>query len=424
MPPNAIRGASVKTALQSIAALLLASFVLYMGNGLQGTLLSVRAGIEEFPTALIGVLMSGYYFGFILGCRYVPRMIAGAGHIRTYVALASIASSSALAHAIVVEPVTWIGLRAVTGFCFAGMAMVIESWLNERATNETRGSILSVYRVVDLGALTVGNALLGLASPSTFVPFAIVSILVSLALVPIALSNTQAPKPVAVAKLNIRALYRVSPVGALAALATGLANAAFWSMGPIFVQQGGYGPEIIGLFMSAVIIGATLSQWPLGFLSDRIDRRFVIAACCLGTVLASLAMGVFALESKTNLLWIGAAFGATLLPIFGLSVAHANDLTDPSESVATNGGLLLLHGLGAVIGAFAGAGVMALFGPSSLFLYIAGIYAAILVLVLARILRRANVTKDSKEDFVPLARNASTTVFRIAEDDLGTIGED
>lgn len=414
----------MKTAIRSIAALLLASFVLYMGNGLQGTLLSVRAGIEEFPTALIGVLMSGYYLGFILGCRYVPRMIASAGHIRTYVALASIASSSALAHAIVVEPVTWIGLRAVTGFCFAGMAMVIESWLNERATNETRGSILSVYRVVDLGALTIGNALLGLASPTTFVPFAIVSILVSLALVPIALTATEAPKPVAAAKLDIRALYRVSPVGALAALATGLANAAFWSMGPIFVQQGGYGPEIIGLFMSTVIIGATLSQWPFGFLSDRIDRRYVIAFCCLATVFLSLAMGMFALDSRTNLLWIGAGFGAVLLPIFGLSVAHANDLTDPSESVATNGGLLLLHGLGAVFGAFAGAGVMAVFGPSSLFLYIAVIYAAVLLLVLTRIFRRANVAQDDKEDFVPLAKNASTTVFRIAEDDMATMGED
>jgi len=414
----------VKTAIRSIAALLLASFVLYMGNGLQGTLLSVRAGIEEFPTALIGVLMSGYYLGFILGCRYVPRMIASAGHIRTYVALASIASSSALAHAILVEPVTWIGLRAVTGFCFAGMAMVIESWLNERATNETRGSILSVYRVVDLGALTIGNALLGLASPTTFVPFAIVSILVSLALVPIALTATEAPKPVAAAKLDIRALYRVSPVGALAALATGLANAAFWSMGPIFVQQGGYGPEIIGLFMSTVIIGATLSQWPLGFLSDRIDRRYVIAFCCLATVLLSLAMGMFALDSRASLLWIGAGFGAVLLPIFGLSVAHANDLTDPSESVATNGGLLLLHGLGAIFGAFAGAGVMALFGPSALFLYIAAIYTAVLLLVLTRILRRANVARDEKEDFVPLAKNAATTVFGIGEDDLATVGED
>jgi MFS family permease len=321
--------------------------------------------------------------------------------------------------------VTWIGLRAVTGFCFAGMAMVIESWLNERATNETRGSILSVYRVVDLGALTIGNALLGLASPTTFVPFAIVSILVSLALVPIALTNTEAPKPVAVAKLDIRALYRVSPVGALAALATGLANAAFWSMGPIFVQQGGYGPEIIGLFMSCVIIGATLSQWPFGFLSDRIDRRYVIAGCCLATVLLSIAMGLFALGSQANLLWIGAGFGAVLLPIFGLSVAHANDLTDPAESVATNGGLLLLHGLGAIIGAFAGGGVMAVFGPSSLFLYIAVIYAGVFVLVLTRIFRRADVSQADKEDFVPLAKNASTTVFRIAaEDDLATMGED
>ncbi|WP_427452310.1 MFS transporter [Litorimonas sp. WD9-15] len=414
----------MKLALQSIAALLLATFFLYTGNGLQGTLLSVRAGIEQFPTALIGVLMSGYYIGFILGCRFVPRMIASAGHIRTYVALASIASSSALAHAILVEPAVWVGLRAITGFCFAGMAMVIESWLNERATNETRGSILSIYRIVDLGALTIGNALLGLASPTTFVPFAIVSILVSLALVPIALTNTQAPKPVAVAKLDVKALYRVSPVGALAALATGLANAAFWSMGPIFVQQGGYGPEIIGLFMSTVIIGAAISQWPLGFLSDRVDRRYVIMGCCVATVIFALSMSAFALDSQTSLLAIGAVFGAVLLPIFGLSVAHANDLTDPAESVATNGGLLLLHGLGAVFGAFAGAGVMALFGPDALFLYIAAIYTIIFALVLIRVLQRSDTGADEKETFVPLARNAAPTVFELGEDDLATLGED
>lgn len=414
----------MKTAIKSIAALLLATFFLYTGNGLQGTLLSVRAGLEQFPTALIGVLMSGYFLGFILGCRFVPRIIASSGHIRTYVALASIASSSALAHAIIVDPAIWVGLRAITGFCFAGMAMVIESWLNERATNETRGSILSVYRIVDLGALTIGNALLGLASPATFVPFAIVSILVSLALVPIALTSSEGPKPVSVAKLDIRALYGVSPVGALAALATGLANAAFWSMGPIFVQQGGYGPEIIGLFMSTVIIGATLSQWPLGFLSDKVDRRYVIMACCLGTVASAISMSLFALGSQTSLLAVGAIFGAFLIPIFGLSVAHANDLTDPAESVATNGGLLLLHGLGAVFGAFAGAGFMALFGPQALFVYIAVIYAVIFVLVVFRVLQRSGVDQKDKETFVPLAKNAATTVFELGEDDLATLGED
>lgn len=414
----------MKTAIQSIAALLLATFFLYTGNGLQGTLLSVRAGLEQFPTPLIGVLMSGYFLGFILGCRLVPRIIASAGHIRTYVALASIASSSALAHAIIVDPAIWVGLRAITGFCFAGMAMVIESWLNERATNESRGSILSVYRIVDLGALTIGNALLGLASPSTFVPFAIVSILVSLALVPIALTSSEGPKPVSVAKLDIRALYGVSPVGALAALATGLANAAFWSMGPIFVQQGGYGPEIIGLFMSTVIIGATLSQWPLGFLSDKVDRRYVIMACCLGTVASAISMSLFALGSQTSLLTVGAIFGAFLIPIFGLSVAHANDLTDPAESVATNGGLLLLHGLGAVFGAFAGAGFMALFGPRALFVYIAVIYTIIFILVTLRVLQRSGVDQEDKETFVPLAKNAATTVFELNEDDLATLGED
>ena len=201
----------------AIAALLLAAAILLIGNGLQGTLLAVRAELEGIPAAQIGFLMASYFSGFILGCRFNPGFIRSVGHIRTFVALASIASAAALLHPFFVGFLSWAVLRGVTGFCFAGLIMIIESWLNERATNADRGRLLSVYRVVDLSATVVGNALLATADPADFHLFALTSILISIALVPVALTRATAPQPIETARLDIPKLFRVSPVAAIGA---------------------------------------------------------------------------------------------------------------------------------------------------------------------------------------------------------------
>ncbi|MHA7901382.1 MAG: MFS transporter [Henriciella sp.] len=395
--------------LGAIAALLLATAFLYAGNGLQGTLLAVRGDIENFSTTTIGLLTSAYFAGFIAGCRMGPGMIKSVGHIRAFVALASIASSSALAHALIVEPITWAVLRATTGFAFAGLAMVLESWINERATNANRGQLLSIYRIVDLGALTIGNALLGFASPDNFVLFAFVSILISIALVPVALTRSSAPAPLASAKLDLAKLYKVSPVGAAGALATGLANAAFWGLAPVFVQRIGYETATVGAFMSVAIIGGAIFQFPLGWMSDRIDRRKVVFGAVLLGIGAAVSLALFGGASQTSLFVTGFLFGGLIIPTYGLCAAHANDHAEPGEAVATSGGLLLLHGLGAVAGAFIGAAIMAFAAPA-LFFYIAVVYGAFLVFTALRMVAREAIAEDEKVAFVPAPRSPSTSV--------------
>ncbi len=410
-------------AVASIAPLLIATTILLAGNGLQGTLLAVRANLEGFPTSLIGVLMSAYFGGFVLGCRFNPAFIKSVGHIRTFLALASIASASALIHPLFVNVWIWAVLRAITGYCFAGLIMVIESWINERATNTNRGQILSVYRVIDLTSTTAGNALLATASPAGFQLFATVSILMSIALVPVALTKTDAPKPIETARLNIPRLFKVSPVAAIGAPLIGLANASFWAVGAVYAQQLGYDNAAIAAFISTVVIGAALLQWPLGWLSDRIDRRRVMVGSAMVGATSCVALSHFGGESTMHLLGFGALFGAFVIPMFGLNAAHANDHSAPGDAVATNGGLLLLHGIGSVIGATLGAIVMAAYGPPSLFIYIAGIYVVFGVFCLYRILTSPPVPDEQKSPFTPLPKNASPTVFEIGEDESLTATE-
>ena len=399
--------------ISAIAALLFAAAILYAGNGLQSTLLSVRGDIEGFPTTVIGLLASAYYAGFILGCRLVPGMIQGVGHIRAFVALASIASSSALAHILFVEPIAWGGLRFITGFSFAGLTMVLESWINERATNENRGKILSVYRIVDLGAVTIGNGLLAIAPPEGFQLFVLVSILISIALVPVALTRSSSPAPLETAKLDIVQLYKVSPVGAIGAAATGLANAAFWGMAPVYVQELGYGAAAIAAFMSTAIIGAGPFQFPTGWLSDKIDRRMVIFASSLLGTGASALLATFAGLSENAMLGFSFLFGAFIIPVFGICAAHANDHAAVGKAVATSGGLLLLYGVGSVVGALVGALVMSAFEPAALFWYIAGVYLVLAVFTLLRIgIKRRPRIIGKKSRYIPMAKSPLTRVYR------------
>jgi MFS family permease len=394
-------------AVAALASLILAAAILYAGNGLQSTLLSVRANLEEFPTTLIGALMSAYFAGFIVGCRVNPRFIKSVGHIRTFIALASIASAATLVHALFVNVFVWAVLRAVTGFCFAGLIMVIESWINERAENAIRGRVLALYRIVDMAATVGGNAMLSLASPKGFELFAVASIFVSLALVPVALTRAPAPKPIETARLNVPLLFRVSPLAAIGAPMIGLANAAFWAVGPIYPQMLGYPKDAIALFMSAVVIGAALMVFPLGALSDRFDRRYVMIGSALLGALSAMGLAEFGGKSVLYLIVFGGLFGAFVIPMFGLAAAHANDRADRAQALETNGGLLLLHSSGSIVGATMGGLAMATFGPPALFAYVASIYLAFAAFCLWRVTRRA--PPIPKEEGAPVLAHRGLT---------------
>lgn len=400
----------LRSVIVGLSALFSAALFLYSGNGLQGTLLAVRGNLEAFSLSTIGLLMSFYFIGFIAGSWYCPRLVSSVGHVRVFTALASVASATALAHAIVVEPWAWLTLRIITGFCFAGLAMVIESWINEKATNENRGQLLSVYRIVDMAGLTLGQLAITLAPAKGFELFALVSILVSLSLVPVALSNNANPAPVPRVKVDLRKLISTSPVAAIGVVLVGLANTCFWALGPIYVGRMGYGLDIMASFMSVAIVSAAIIQWPLGWVSDRVDRRYVIAGTAACVVGASALLWLVDGQSVWLLLCAAALFGASAIPVFGMLVAHANDLATPDEYVQLNGGLLMLYGLGAISGPLGAGAAMSVFGPSALFAFIGIFYGALFFFVAYRLTRRAQSTDVDKEKYIPLP-HSSAAVF-------------
>ena len=398
--------------LSSLAALLLSAGILLAGGGLQGTLVSVRANLEGFPLPVIGLMMSIYYAGFIAGCFVTPGLVRRAGHIRAFAALAAILAATVLTYAIDVNVPLWFCLRVVTGFCFAGLYMIIESWINEKATNENRGKVLSVYRIVDFAALTVGQYLLVLAEPSGFVLFSLVAILTALSIVPVAMTRVEGPTPPEQTRLDVGKLWRVSPLGMAGALAVGFANGAFWAVGPVFVLQLGYGAGMVATFMSAAIVLGAIAQWPIGFVSDLVDRRLVIIGSAGAACIAGGLLWWAAPSSPAALIFCAAAFGIFAMPLFGLSAAHANDYAETDEFVAVSGGLLVIYGVGSIAGPFIGAFIMGAFGPFSLFAYTALIHLALVAFGLYRLTQRAGLSPDEQGDYVAVPRT-TPAVFEI-----------
>jgi MFS family permease len=396
----------------AIAALLLASSLLLMGNGLQNTLLALRANLEGFPLSLIGALTSAYFVGFIAGCRVTPVLVKRVGHIRVFAALASLASAAALGHALWVNDAFWIALRVLTGFSIAGVQMIIESWLNERATNRTRGGILGAYRMIDLVATTVGQMLLTLAAPSGFALFAVASILVSIALVPVSLTTAAAPQPITTAHLDLPKLLRVAPLAAVNSLAVGMGNGVFWAMAAVYVRRLGFEVPAVATFMSVVIVSGALAQWPIGAASDRADRRRVLVGGALLASLSALAVMAVGARSFEALLATGALFGVCAMPLYGLGAAHANDHTAPGDFVEVSGGLFLAYGIGSVIGPLAAPWVMQALGPGSMFGVIGAIYLLLATYGAVSIRRHPLDVVEFHEAYVPVPRT-TPVVFEI-----------
>lgn len=399
-----------------VAALLLSAAVLLAGNGLQGTLLPVRGHLEAFTTPEIGIMGAAYYVGFATGCLFGAHTIKRAGHIRTFTAMSAIASAAALAHALVVSPVFWWGARAVTGFCFAVLYMVIESWLNERSTSQTRGTILSVYLIINLTVITIGQMMITLYDPLEWPLFALASILVSLAAVPVAFTAAAAPAPIQTVKVRVLRLYALSPVGFAACLCVGLANGAFWSLGPVFAQQMGLDIAGVAIFMSTTVIAGAAGQWPLGRASDRFDRRKVIALACSGAALAALvlAFGLTRTPAQTTIATI--AFGLFAFPIYAMAVAHTNDFVPDGEFVEASSGLLLVFGMGAVAGPLIASIVMDLLGATGLYAFTAFVHTTMAVFALWRMHRRERPPVEERTTFRH-GLEAANTVSNVFEED-------
>lgn len=407
-------------AIKPVQALLLSVGLLLMGNGLQGTLLPIRAGIDNFSTFDIGILGSSYFFGFATGCLIGPYMVRRAGHIRAFTGLVAIASTSALIHVMLPIPPIWWVFRAMTGLCFAALYMIIESWLNERSTNETRGTVFSIYTIINLTVLTAGQMMLTLSDPAGFILFGIASILVSLAAVPVAMTAAPAPAPVGEVKLRIRHLYRVSPVGFVGCLVVGLTNGSFWALGPTFALNSGMDVSGVAIFMSITVIAGAFGQFPIGRTSDCMDRRKVIAAICLCASVSAVTILVLSDLWTMGLLIGSFMFGIFAFPVYSVCVAHTNDYVDPADYVETASELLLLFAAGAVIGPIYTSWLMTLIGPQALFIQTAVIHFLFAIFVFYRMRVRTTPDDEVRADFTEQLLNASTVgAVTITEDPEG-----
>ncbi|MEO0731156.1 MAG: MFS transporter, partial [Pseudomonadota bacterium] len=267
--------------------LLLGCGILNVGNGLQSTLLGVRAGLEGYPGIVIGLLMGAFYLGFIAGAYWTPQAVRAVGGIRVFAALASVASVAILIHAVFVDPIVWIGVRMLTGFCIAGMVIVAESWLNQSTDNRGRGQLLAAYMLISFAGLAGGQAMISVASPMLPTLFMAASVLISVAAVPLLLTATRTPTVIESETVSFRRLYRVSPLGTVGTFIAGIINGSLIGMGAVYTQALGFSVTEISVFMTVVVLGGALMQWPIGRVSDLIDRRAAIVFVSLGAALCA-----------------------------------------------------------------------------------------------------------------------------------------
>ncbi len=398
--------------LAPVFALLVSVALLLLGHGLFGTLLPVRAQIEAFPTPIIGMLGSLYFLGFGIGCVLGPYIIQRAGHIRAFAALAALLVALPLVHALFPVVPTWAVLRVLAGFCLAGLYTAIESWLNQAVDNERRGTVLSIYIVINLTAMTGGQLLLSVASPAGHELFSLVAILVTLAVVPLALTRASAPVPPVSVRLRLLRLYRLSPVRTIGCLMVGVTNGAFWTVAPAYVTALGQPAESVSTFMATAVFAGAVAQWPLGRISDIIDRRLVILGGCI--VAAIGGIGLYLIGWIPLPAWVFAAlFGAFALSAYALCIAHANDFIPSEDAVEASSGLLLTYAAGAVVGPMFATAAMEELGPGGLFASTAFAHVLFALFVVYRMSQRAAIPADERDNFVLMEPRTSAVVFEL-----------
>ena len=381
--------------------LLIGMGVLMLGAGLQSTLLGLRATLEGFPTPVTGVIMSCYYVGYVLGTLVAPPLLRQVGHIRVFAALAAIASVAILVQGCFVNPAAWGAMRLMSGLCFAGIYVVAESWLNDRASRANRGGLFAVYMLILYIGLGLAQFLLIASNPLTPNPFMLVSVLISLAMVPIVVSAEQLPERAPPRKVRLLELYHNSPLGVVGVIVSGLISAIIFSMGPVYARLSGLETTGVATFMAVSILAAVATQYPVGRLSDRMDRRTMIAGVCgLATIVAGSIVAFREELPHAVFLTLAALFSGLVLTLYSLSVSHVNDKLEPEQMVAASSALLLMNGAAAAIGPMLAGSLMAAFGPAAYFATLAALTASLAVYDLWRKSRRRPVPPSQKEPFI------------------------
>lgn len=390
----------------SIFSLLFGTAILILGIGLQGTLIGVRANIEAFSLTTTGIIMSSYFAGFAIGTYSCPGIIARVGHIRAYAAMATIASVAAILFAMSTHPVAWIILRIITGYTLVGLYMIIESWLNMLSPNESRGKFFNTYMLITLLAMAFSQYLLLLYSPEGFELFAITSILISLALVPIALTRIKQPDLIETPKLNLSFLYRKSPQGIFGTLISGVVVGAFYGMMPVYASKIGLTHHEIASLIAICILGGALLQWPIGLISDNFDRRIILAFISFLASLLAIIIYITGREYVQLYYILNFIFGGFIFSLYGLSIAHVNDRIEKELTLEATRGLMQIYGIGAITGPFLASINMDYFGAHGIQSFFSVTLLVLTLFTLLRISLSEAPAEEEHSDFVAMNRTS------------------
>lgn len=386
----------------TLSALLCGAALLFTGHGIQSTLVPLWAADAGYSRFTIGLLWSAYAAGQMIGSIYCGRIIANVGHIRAFSALAVGVAAMTLLYAFAPAPLIWLLLRLAHGVLIAGVYMAVESWLNDRATNEMRGLVLSIYSAMSLMMIAIGQLMINLLPQGDPRMFSVAGICILLAVIPVALNKSRAPRSVGRVTVNLGRLWQTSRAAMIGSLTAGVTTAAFWGVGPIFGRDEGLSPADLTLYLSVTVMGGATCQWMAGRLSDYIDRRRVAAGVSIGAALCGIGVTFFASYSLTMLLVSSFLFGAFMFSLSSLCIALANDRARPGEFVQISGGLLFVFSSGSVLGSMIASLVMDIFGSGSLYLFTAVVHGAFAVAAISFSMSRAPVPAEAKRGFRPV----------------------
>jgi MFS family permease len=395
-------------------ALLFGMFLLMLGNGLQGTLLGVRGSIEGMSPQTMSWVMTGYFVGFLFGSQLTPNMIRRVGHVRVFAALGSLVSACLILYAAWTNPYFWFLLRIIVGFCFSGIYVVAESWLNDSSSNETRGQTLSAYLIVQMMGIVLAQAVLNFADPSGYMLFIIISVVVSLSFAPILLSVSPAPQFQTSKRMTLSQLWSISPLGVVGQFFLGAIFAALFGMASVYGTERGLTVKDISLFVAAIYFGGMILQYPIGWVSDRMDRRVLIfIVCSIGTFFS------FAANLSDNFIWlliVAFIIGGVSNPLYSLYIAYTNDYLEHDDMASASGGLIFLTGIGAIFGPSIVGWLLDAYGAASYFWFIGSVMAIMGSYALYRMTQTSSTAVEDTNAYAPITPTSTPVAMELAQE--------
>ena len=395
-------------------ALLFGMFLLMLGNGLQGTLLGVRGSIEGMSPQTMSWVMTGYFVGFLFGSQLTPNMIRRVGHVRVFAALGSLVSACLILYAAWTNPYFWFLLRIIVGFCFSGIYVVAESWLNDSSSNETRGQTLSAYLIVQMMGIVLAQAVLNFADPSGYMLFIIISVVVSLSFAPILLSVSPAPQFQTSKRMTLSQLWSISPLGVVGQFFLGAIFAALFGMASVYGTERGLTVKDISLFVAAIYFGGMILQYPIGWVSDRMDRRVLIfIVCSIGTFFS------FAANLSDNFIWlliVAFIIGGVSNPLYSLYIAYTNDNLEHDDMASASGGLIFLTGIGAIFGPSIVGWLLDEYGAASYFWFIGSVMAIMGSYALYRMTQTSSTAVEDTNAYAPITPTSTPVAMELAQE--------